>query len=250
MANPRFFVNKITGSSCVISGDDFSHLVSVLRKEKGDSVIVFNYGCGEFEAVIESIDTKAREAVLKTVKKIRDAGTRRVYISAVMALIKNDRMEFVLEKLTELGVDEIIPLAASRAVVKIKDSEKKKERWERIIYSAVKQSGRIKEPSLSPVVDSVKMLLPVKGSTAGFFAWEREDKKMLIDSAIKKIPGADSVIFVIGPEGGFEEAEAAELIKKGYEAVSLGNNTLRAETAAIAAASVIIQASEAINWND
>jgi 16S rRNA (uracil1498-N3)-methyltransferase len=243
----RFFVNKIADDAAVIQGEDFNHITSVLRLKEGDSINVFNNEHGEFKAVIRSVNRGSREISVSVGGKIREREQSAVKIAAAIALIKKENMELVLEKLTEIGVDEIIPVVTRRSVVKIKEEEKKQARWEKIIREAVKQCGRITTPSLSAAVDGVEELAKNAGEGKKLLVWEKEEKNFLIDEAVSR-DGAERVLFFIGPEGGFEQSEAEYLIKNGFLPVSLGDTTLRAETAAITAAGVIAQGLRRGKW--
>jgi 16S rRNA (uracil1498-N3)-methyltransferase len=246
----RFFVNKISDNQSIISGEDYSHIVTVLRLKQGDEISVFNYEHGEFLAEISSIDTKDKIIHLNVIKKIKDREKTNVKVTAFISVIKNEKMDFIIEKLTELGVDEIIPVITKRSVVKINDGERKIKRWEKIIYSAVKQSGRITKPEISSVAFSVPDLIKkASENSIKFLIWEKEDKKYLIDE-VERIKNADSVCFFTGPEGGFEQSESDELIKAGFISVSLGDITLRAETAVILSAGVILQIVRRGKWKN
>lgn len=237
----RFFVNKISENYVIIQGEDFSHIVTVLRLKKHDEILVFNYEHGEFLAKITDINFDEKIVYLNIIKKTKDIEITKTKIIAIIAVIKNEKMDFIIEKLTELGVNEIIPVVTKRSVVKIKDIEKKIKRWEKIVYSAVKQCGRITKPELTSVIFSLTDLLKrIPKNSIKFLIWEKEDKKYLIDE-IKNIKNEDCVCFFIGPEGGFEQSESEEIIKNGFISVSLGNTTLRAETAAILSAGIICQ---------
>lgn len=248
MGMHRFFVNKISGSSAVISGDDFEHAVKVLRLKEGDEVVVFNYEHGEYKAGVASIDLSGRIMSVNLGEMIRAREKKPSKITAIVALIKKDKMEMTLEKLTEIGVDRIIPLITNRTIIKIKDEGKKEKRWESIIYSAVKQCGRLSTPELLRVVEGVENISAAEGE-AKFFIYEKEDKNFLIDEAVKLKAGVDAC-FVIGPEGGFDAKEAEEIIKKGFMPVSIGDTILRAETASIAAGTVLVQALRRSSWKN
>jgi 16S rRNA (uracil1498-N3)-methyltransferase len=249
MQTYRFFVNKIAENSALIQGEDFNHITSVLRLDKGDSINVFNYEHGEFRAVISAIDKRERTISLTVGEKVREREQNRVKIAAAVALIKKENMELILEKLTEIGVDEIIPVITKRSVVKIKEEEKKTARWEKIIYEAVKQSGRISAPVLHKTVNSVGELAKNAGEGIKLLVWEKEENNFLIDEAIKA-KDAGRVLFFTGPEGGFEQSEAEHLIKGGFIPVSMGDTTLRAETAAILAGGVLIQGLRRGKWKN
>lgn len=246
MSLHRFFVNAIISNKAIIQNDDFEHAVKVLRLKEGDKVIIFNYEHGEFNAVVESVDLNNRLMEVTAGEIIREREKKSSKITAIISLIKKDKMEMMFEKLTELGIDRIIPLITNRTIIKIKDEGKKEKRWESIIYSAVKQCGRLSTPELLPVIEGVKNINMEEG-TVKFFIYEKEENSFLIDAAVKLPPGTD-VCFVIGPEGGFDSLEAEEIIKKGFMPVSIGDTILRAETAAIAAGTVLVQALRRSKW--
>ncbi|MCX7698195.1 MAG: RsmE family RNA methyltransferase, partial [Candidatus Goldbacteria bacterium] len=115
----RFFVNKISNNNAIIQGEDFSHIVTVLRLKKKDIISIFNYEHGEFLAEITDIDSKEKTVKLHIIEKIKDREKSNVKIIAIISLIKNEKMDLVIEKLTELGVNEIIPIVTKRSVIKI-----------------------------------------------------------------------------------------------------------------------------------
>jgi len=239
-------VNKFDGEKASIQGEDFDHAVTVLRLKPGDTVDIFNYECGEYEAEIRSIDRNSRTIWLQALKLVRQRTGSPVKITAMIALIKKDNMEFVIEKMTELGVDRIVPVITKRSVVKIKEEEKKQKRWESIIYSAVKQCGRLSTPELAGVIDGV-VNIEAKADHK-YFIYEKAQGFFLIDEALKIGENAKEVSFIIGPEGGFEDSEAKVIQEKGFIPVSIGDTILRAETAAIAAGTVLVQALRRGKW--
>lgn len=246
----RFFVNKISDNQAVIQGEDYSHIITVLRLKKNDEILVFNYEYGEFLAIIKDINPKEKIINVSIVKKIRDREKLNIKVTAIISVVKNEKMDFIIEKLTELGVNEIIPVITKRSVIKIKDMDSKMKRWERIIYSAVKQCGRISKPEISPIINSVSDLIKkVSNNMVKFLIWEKEDKKYLIDEIINA-KSKDSICFFTGPEGGFEDSEAQELINNGFIPVSLGDTILRAETAVILSAGMICQIARRSKWKN
>jgi len=247
MARHRFFVNKISEDKAEITGGDYTHAATVLRMEPGEKINVFNYEHGEYEAEIQEIDRHYGVIKVKVAEKLRDRQKSTAQICAIISLIKKDKMELMLEKLTELGIDEIIPVITNRTVIKVKDEEKKNDRWEKIIYSAVKQCGRLNKPKLLPVTEGIAALETAQHALK-FFIYEKEEKNFLIDEAVKLEGFNEKIYFIIGPEGGFDEAEAELLIKKEFIPVSIGDTILRAETAAISAASVLVQAVRRSVW--
>lgn len=248
MSGRRFFVNRISENKAEITGGDYNHAANVLRLKAGDSVVVFNYEHGEYNSTIESIDPGNGRITVALGEKTRERESKRSVITAYISLVKRDNFEFMLEKLTEIGVDAIIPVAAARSVVKVKDGEKKEKRWASIIYSAVKQSGRLTVPGLMPVTAGVENIAPV-GDSAGFFIYEKSHGVYLINEAVKLVPG-DNASFIIGPEGGFDDREAEIISSRGFREVSIGDTILRAETAAIATATVLAQALRRSDWKN
>jgi len=247
MGAHRFFVNKISEGRAEILGEDYNHIVNVLRLKKGGEINVFNYEAGEFLAKIETIDPKNRLVSVSIVTQLKAREKKNTKICAIISIIKKENMEFILEKLTELGVDVIIPLVSKRTVVKIKEEEKKQKRWETIIYTAVKQCGRLSKPELMQTIEGVENI-NLNEKTKKFFVWEKEDNNFLIDEAVKIQPGISEVYFLTGPEGGFEDSEADIIKKKGFVPVSIGDTILRAETAAIVSAGVLVQALRRSTW--
>lgn len=248
MGAHRFFVNNFDGVSASIQGEDFDHAVTVLRLKTGDTVNIFNYESGEFEAEITGVDPGSREITLKAIRLVKQRSGSNAKITAMIAVIKKDNMEFVIEKMTELGIDRIVPVVTKRTVVKIKEEEKKIKRWESIIYSAVKQCGRLSPPELADVVEGVENINT--GAPYKFFIYEKAEGKFLMDEALKIDKAAGDACFIIGPEGGFEDSEAAVIESKGFIPVSIGDTILRAETAAIAAGTVLVQALRRGSWKN
>ncbi len=247
MPSHRFFVNKIADNTAIIQGEDYNHIALVLRLKCGGTVNVFNYEHGEFISEITGMDGREKTVTVAVGEKVRGRETNRVKIAAAIAVIKKENMELIFEKLTEIGVDEIIPVVTRRTVVKIKEEGKKQKRWEKIIYEAVKQCGRISAPVLRPALGGVEDLVKESGEGIKLLVWEKEEKNFLIDLAVKA-QDASRVLFFTGPEGGFEQSEAGYLVKNGFIPVSMGDTTLRAETAAIIAGGVIIQGLRRGKW--
>ena len=149
-------------------------------------------------------------------------------------------MEFILQKLTEVGVDEIILVSTKRSVVKVDDKKegKKLERWERIIYEAAKQSKRGKIPTLRGVLSFDEALEDMKNNDMNICPYENE-KTVSIKNAIRGYDTNNIGIFV-GPEGGFEEEEIQTLQDIDSKVVSLGPRILRTETASVVASSIVL----------
>lgn len=226
MAN-RFYTNFVLAPGQVIlQGPEAHHLATVRRFHIGDQVVLFNGNGYEYPSEIVAIDKKTVAVnVLAEERADRELPMRLV---VACALPKGDRADLLVEKLTELGVSELIPLQTERSIVK--PHEAKLERFERAVIEASKQCGRntlMRIESLSPWREFCRR------GELGF-------KKYIADpnSHHPLSPRREDVCIAIGPEGGFTEAEIAEGCDAGWETVALGRRTLRVETAAIAVAAL------------
>lgn len=221
----RFFVDDI-GETARVTGEDLKHLSRVLRLGAGDAVTLCD-GCGtDYEARIEEVNA---EAALCRVVKSRPAGTEPACrVTLLQCLPKAGKLETVIQKCTELGVYEIVPVVSRYCVAEPKDFGRKLPRYQRVAYEAAKQARRglvprVGEPmalsALDPVVFDVLLM-----------AYEGERERTL-KAALKGLPRPARAAILIGPEGGFEENEVAALRARGALAVSLGPRILRTETA-------------------
>jgi 16S rRNA (uracil1498-N3)-methyltransferase len=235
MSRRRFFVPQESirdGVACLPS-DQAHHLRSVLRLRTGDVVDVFDGKGGGYTG---EVDFRDGEIFIRGLQSITTQEPRiRVILAA--ALIKAAKYEWILQKATELGVEEIIPLKTRRSDIDISGGKiaGRLQRWNRIVMEASKQcrrssSPRIHEPQALPDLLSMKDL----ASCARFLLHEKASKAWHPDpqSLFK------GVVLCIGPEGGWEEGEVEQATAAGYEIFSLGPWILRAETAAIAAVSI------------
>jgi len=211
-----------------IEGDEFYHLYKVLRYRKGDKIFAFDGNGNEFLCEIEEI--LKDKAKIKIIEKIEN----REYnfnIAVAQALIKKERFEIILEKLTEIGVKEIYPIITRYTVVK---PEKLKERWEKIILSACKQSGRQIIPKLYEIMSLSEIINISKNYEIKLFG-SLNSKRSIFDIEFKK-----SVLVLIGPEGGLSEDEENLLKENNFLDFRIGNFILRSETASIVSVSCLI----------
>ena len=158
-------------------------------------------------------------------------------ITIAVGLVKEQKMDLILQKLTELGVNTIIPVNMERSIVKI-DSErfkKKKERWKSICKEASEQSKRTNIPVISDIV-SLKDLVNIEADVKLVASTKEKDK--LFNCYLQEINKCAKIIIVIGPEGGLSEKEESYLLNNGFDGVSFGNLIFRVETACIYAASI------------
>lgn len=246
----RFFV-ELDNIDCEnkklkITGEDVKHITKVLRYKIDDKIEVCDGNNNEYICSIEDI---GREEILCNILENVDIKREsNVRVRLYQGLPKNTKMEIILQKLTECGVDEIILVDTDRSVVSIdeKKSDKKLQRWERIIYEASKQSKRGIIPRLRGVISFDEALKDMEDNDLNISPYESE-KTLGISKVLKEYKAnihqkSDSIkvgIFV-GPEGGFTEEENNKIKNTGAYSVSLGPRIFRTETASIVATSIVL----------
>lgn len=209
-----------------IDGDEFHHLVRVLRCREGDVVPVTDGAGLSAEMVIGVVGKHMAVGTLGECRFVPPPETR---VTVAMSLLKlPQRFDFFLEKATELGVDEIIPMVTQRTVSTPGEGriERKAERWLNIMHSAARQSRRFHLPSLSKPLPFREMLTR-GGYDLRFIAHESEKGSPSFEPTGKRL------LFLVGGEGGFTDAECAAAVQAGFLPISLGSSVLRAETAGI-----------------
>lgn len=248
----RFFVGKqninLENNTCIIEGEDVKHISKVLRCRIGEELEVCDNDNNEYICEITNIDKSQVELnILECVDIKRESDLK---IKLYQGLPKGPKMEMILQKLTEVGVDEIILVQTKRTVVKVDDKkeDKKIERWERIIYEAAKQSKRGKIPRLRGVLSFKEALDDMKTNDFNIAPYENERTKS-IKQAIKGVDIKNIGIFV-GPEGGFEDTEIKDVEEIGGQSVSLGPRILRTETASLVASSIVLYELSDLGGND
>ena len=230
---PRFFVPDcgLPGERIVLEGDNARHISFALRMRKGDTVTL----CGEdgrsMVGTLEDFDgTSVAVRILG-----EGAGAEPPYpVTLFQGLTKGDKFDFIIQKAVETGVTRIVPFLSSRCIAKLEEggrTEKKLERWKRISEEAAKQCGRGIVPEVTAPVPFAKALEEAAEASLSFLCYEREDAVSLSD-LLKAHPGG-SVSFLIGPEGGFSEAEASLAADRGIALCGLGKRILRTETAPV-----------------
>ncbi len=178
----------------------------------------------------------------KIVQKLENNKESSLHINIVQALPKADKMDFIIQKCTELGVKEFTPLALKRCVVKIdsKDEQKKILKWQKQVEVASKQCGRDIIPKVNKIYNINTLLDLLKNYDLVLLAYENEENNTL-KNEIERINKKDALIaIIIGPEGGLDQTEVDILKQNGAKVVTLGNRILRTETVAMAVASIIM----------
>ncbi len=233
----QFFVepSQIQGKKIIITGSDVNDIRNVLRMKPGEEIAVSNgidgreYRCG--------IEEFAEDTVVCTLRFIKEEGVElpcEIYL--FQALPKADKMELIVQKAVELGVHEIIPVAAKRCVVKLdeKKAAGKVNRWQGISEAAAKQSRRGVIPVVRAPVSFREAVETARDMDVRLIPYELAKDMSHTRSLIEAVEPGQRIAVFIGPEGGFEESEIQAALAAGIEPVTLGRRILRTETAGLA----------------
>ena len=242
---PRFFVKneQIKGTTIEILGEDVKHIKNVLRKQIGDNIEICDQDTEK--SYICEIEKIENESILTNIIKELQSYDENIKVDIYQGLPKADKMELIIQKSVELGVNAIIPVAMKRCVVKIdsKDESKKITRWQKIAESAAKQSGRSTIPEIKNIVNIEKIIQLIKEYDCVIVAYENEKNNTIKRELLEikeNIHDKVKIAVVIGPEGGLEEMDVEMLKQNGSKIVTLGHRILRTETVALNVLSVIM----------
>jgi len=239
MARRRFLVDRIHGNTAELHGEDARHLARVLRATPGQQYEISD-GSAVYLAEISALEKD--RVVFQTLAAL-DTPPAPIRLTLVAALIKFDRFEWLVEKATEVGVAAIFPVEAARSDKGLFEAARKRaERWRRIAHESSQQARRIGPPEIAAAQPLAAALAALAGPR--YLLDEQPGAPPLLSAipppAARR--GPDSVALLTGPEGGWTDAERAHAIAAGWQPVSLGPSILRAETAAIAAAALLVHA--------
>ena len=238
----NFFVeeNKRNGDTYVIDGGDFNHIANVLRMKVGDEILV-SFG-GESNLCI--ITEFFSDYLIAKIIQERFIDTELpIKLQLFQGLPKADKMELIIQKAVELGVDIIIPVETSRSIVKIEEKKKqsKRERWQAISESSAKQCKRNVIPTVECPLTFKQALSVMKDLDILLIPYENKNGMQDTVDALKCIQKSNTVGVFIGPEGGIDSAEIESLLAvSNAKVISLGKRILRTETAAITALSMVM----------
>ncbi len=251
----RFFVDSshidLENKEVIINGEDVKHITSVLRLKVGDEIEVCDGMDNEYICEItDESKVEVRADILENVSITREP---KVNVIAYQGIPKGQKTDLIVQKLTEIGVSEIVLVDTDRSVSKIdKKSDKKIERWQKIAYEASKQSKRGIIPKVRGPLKFDEALEDMNVNDFNIFPYE-EERNVTIKAQLKEISKElalrdnlknPRIGFFIGPEGGFSKDEINKVLSNGNETVTFGNRILRTETAGIYLASIIIYESE------
>jgi len=233
----RFYVVRWDGDSISISDDgQLHHLRDVLRLKVNDGVVVFDSDGNEHSGVITAIERK--RAVIK-VTASKPARSGKMKLTIACAIPKGDRMDDIIDQLTQLGVERIIPMETARVVVRLDDARKEArlKRWRKIALNAARQSQRNSIPLIDPVTNVTGVISSSQDFDLKLIPNLEGERRLIKD--VPAAPRPKSVIVLIGPEGDFTPEEIGLALGAGFLPVSLGDTVLRVATAAVAVASYL-----------
>ena len=239
---PKFFIKtrQIYNNYITLKNEDVKNIKDVLKIKKNEKINICdidtsqNYICEICEINDENIKCKILEQTISKAEPNTD-------ITIFQALPKFEKMEFIIQKCTEIGAKKFAPVIMKRCTVKLdeKSATKKIERWQKIAEAAAKQSGRDIIPEVKNIINFEKLCNLIEKYDIVLVAYEKEEENTLkkILTSINK-PNL-KIAIVIGPEGGIDETEISKLKKAGAKTITFGQRILRTETAAIYLTSII-----------
>lgn len=220
-----------------IEGDEVRHIRKVLRLKRGDEIVVFNGSGKEYGGTIVE---EGPSSVVIMIQNIFSSKTEsQLEITLAQSLLKGDKMDYLIQKATELGVKEIIPFFSSRSVPLLEKSRRLKRyhRWERIAVEASKQCGRGVVLKIEPLQDYSEILRTASPDSLRLILWEREGVRL--KEVLERSKEKTKIFFIIGPEGGLSEEEVDQAKRNEFTPVTLGRRILRSETASLCLVSIL-----------
>lgn len=229
----RYFVKEKKDNKFILEQSDIHHIKNVMRNKNNDKIEVV-YDKKTFICNIDNIN----DCSLSIIEEVEENNELDIELVVVCSLVKEQKMDLILQKLTELGVSKIIPLKTERSIVKIDEKRESKKliRWQAICKEASEQAKRNSVPIITDVY-TLKDLIKEESDIK--LLCSVNEKNNFINNYLQNYENCAKMIVVIGPEGGFSDKEEEFLISNGYNRVSLGNRVLRVETATIYVASII-----------
>ena len=236
---PKFFFNKndISRGQVQLFGEDEKHIKTVLRAREGEEITLCDGEGIDYQCRIASLE---RGVLLDILSQDVCETEPKTKITLYQGLPKADKMELIIQKCVELGVDRIVAVSTERAIVKLDKKETKKlERWQKIAEAAAKQSGRGKIPEIGQQVLKFKeAVAEAKELDGAIIPYEREQETG-IRQFVQNFKG-ESVGVFIGPEGGFADEEIALAQENGITPITLGKRILRTETAGMTTTAILL----------
>ena len=222
-------IDKNNGKILIMEKSDCNHIQNVYRLNVGDKLRIVD---GEYEYFTQIIEISKKEVAVKILEKNEDSYSLNINIDVAIGILKNDKMNLAIQKLTEIGVKSIIPLKTERVVVRINE---KKEKWDTVARETLKQCRGVKFTEILPVKKLAE--IDYKKYDKIIFAYENSNESKSLSEIIKQKD--KNILYIIGPEGGITQEEVDFLKNNKAIEISLGKRILRAETAAIVVCGII-----------
>ena len=222
-------IDENNGKILIKEKSDCNHIQNVYRLNVGDKLRIVD---GEYEYFTQIIEISKKEVAVKILEKNEDSYSLNINIDVAMGILKNEKMNLAIQKLTEIGVKSIIPLKTERVVVKINE---KKEKWDTVARETLKQCRGVRFTEITPVKKLAE--INYKKYDKIIFAYENSDESKSLSKIMKKED--KNILYIIGPEGGITLEEVEFLKNNRAVEISLGKRILRAETAAIVVCGII-----------
>jgi 16S rRNA (uracil1498-N3)-methyltransferase len=235
----RVFVDKlkIKNGMALLAGPMYKYIVTVLRKAAGERIDLIDGKGYLYRCVINNI--KGKELYLQVLDAEHRPEEKRPKVTLCVSPIKGPRMDWLMEKATELGVEKILPVLFKRTVVRFEEKEKEKfDRWRRITIEASRQSGRFTVPEVIEPTPLRGILSHIDHIENRWAFYEREKVRSMKDVIYSQVEG--EICIIIGPEGGIEELEIEWLKENGFVTCTLGENIFRSETTPLVILSIIL----------
>lgn len=232
---PRFFTDSPADDFIRVTGSDARHIGFSLRMKPGEALTFCCKGI-DYHCVIDSITESEVLCRVESTEPSRSEPT--VSLTLYQAYPKQDKLEFIIQKTTELGIARIVPFISARCVARPdeKSYAKKRERFQKIAEEAAKQSGRGIIPKIAPLMTMNEAINDMKNNDVKLFCYENGGERLGNIS----LPQTGSIALMIGSEGGFERAEAEAAAAAGAVQIWLGERILRCETCPVAVTSIIM----------
>lgn len=228
-----------SGQVVSLTGDNIHYAQRVLRMRQGDSLDLID-GLGfEYHAVIRSMNSETVSVEILAKNAIDDPSAD---LTLCQSLLKSDKMDFIIQRSVELGVNTVVPFVSSRSVARLSSEAalQKVTRWQKIATEAARQCGRSIIPTVQPVLSFNDMLERSDEGTVKLIFWEAEAERT-IRQVFRDREGQsdDRYCFIVGPEGGFSGEEVWRAKEKGFLSVSIGKRVLKVETAVLSILAIL-----------
>ena len=235
----RFYVPdaQVEEGMLRVEGSEARHIRSVLRLKAGDRISVFDGSGKEYEGTL--VELRSTSVLMKIVQTLSPQNDSPLEITLAQSLLKGEKMDYLIQKATELGIRQIVPFTSSRSIPLLEKAkrEERHRRWEKIAIEASKQCGRGVLPRINPIQDFSEILRSAASDALRLILWEKEGIRL--KRILEGAGGTRGIFFVVGPEGGWSEEEVEESRRNAFTPITLGKRILRSETASLCFVSIL-----------